>query len=140
MRRTVGCAGAGLATLGNGAGTTGMGRGVGVGVGATPARARGKSLTTASSVGSGVGWRSASTSADEALGPPPHAVTNMPHATIKDSQLRRIPERRLHARAECASRRPSQHRNRITDQDCFGGIFSFIPILSLSGSLPMVSL
>jgi len=64
-------AGAGVAML-RGAG---IGMAVGVGEGAaTPARIRGRLRTTASSVGSGVGWRMAPRSAGIARGPPPQAA------------------------------------------------------------------
>src|SRR5690348_2287346 len=72
---------AGLATFGTGVGTITTGFGVGVGVGTTPASTRGKSRTTASRVGSGVGWWSATTSAEEAFGPPPHAAQNSAQRT-----------------------------------------------------------
>ena len=62
--------------------TAGFGEaGSGVAVGATPARLRGRSRTTASSVGSGVGWVMASMSAACERGPPPpHAA----HASRTD--------------------------------------------------------
>jgi len=75
-----GVAGAGGLMAGFGVATTAtVDVDVGVGVGATtPASACGKSRTTASRVGSGVGWLMATRLAFAERGPPPHAA----HAAV----------------------------------------------------------
>ncbi len=69
---------------------------VGVGVGGIPASERGRSRTTASSVGSGVGWLIASTSAFcERGAPPPHAAH-----TVATTRISRNARTRLQLRTQ----------------------------------------
>ena len=122
----------------------GLGEAGGVAVGATPARLRGRSRTTASSVGSGVGWVIASMSAVcDARAPPPQAAHARTDRSDEDCQdARAAPHARpaTHARTGIV-RAPARRGIAIPlRQDCLGGIVSLVPSLSLSGSSPMASL
>lgn len=98
--RTTGVIGRAVAVAGMAFGLGGsvlITTGVGVAVGTTiPASARGRSRTTASNVGSGVGWRIAARSAVVARGVPPPQATHKstdvanPMANRRESMKARI--------------------------------------------------